>query len=684
MASAQSGSITTPSGGTVLYASADVANGSGCSCPSGFTQIDAAVVGSALSGVTCQRLAAGASASYNFQCNGSSSGVNSTMYALGNVDISTVVDSNAKTTVAASTAQSATITPPSLTYDHDLVMNTGIQASCTNNVPYQYTPGQLAGWDYGIGQTISGLVDVDTFGINWDHLHPKAAVYRAGTAGGCSNPAQILFSTYFKATTPVAAATNHFLPYRDFTFIEGSSTSFSYSPDPWVQSGDLMVCNISRDTGVTPVGPSSAPAGWTPALSTNGATACVTSTSPPVHNAVMCSYVKKAGTNEYTNTYTWTWADADEETTTQCGVFYSVDTSGSAPYLDAVSITTWGGTVLPDTAPSVTPSQAGDLIIHNYLNLFGAGAISGGNWWISDTSFTDGNEDDPTNAGSHGAGVGLMTANIQPTSDPTGLHGTFQKKATSNGWAAFTQAFKLTAAPALTNVAAGILANTYNPASTSTITGSAPCSVTAHFIPYGSISGDLYITTDEPDSFNANPVWINPFGLPAPAIASGSNNTSNAINSSVSDLIINNGSSTEFWTQPEPTTSCVVSYGIDSSFRNATLGNTCATSIHGPAGPSQTGCTLTAAGPTFDVWAGADVSAVGGTGIVGNSGDTFVVKSSTTAAPTGLNDWMGWQTAHGSYTPTGTTPGSGDNPAVSEFSLIGPVIPGGIYATLSY
>jgi hypothetical protein len=644
-----SGATPIPSGsGSTLYMTASVQNANGCSCPATWTPLFGTngLTATGISFNACKRAASGATTP-TVLCNGSNSGVTSTMYLLANV---AGVDNTASST--SNSAATLTITAPTLSFDHDLVMIGGNSGSCN-----WWAPSQLSGWD--LGSQPGSTTYTEAYGINWDHTHPRAPTYRTT----CGAIATILAATYFEATTPVSAPANHFLPYRDFQRVLDAATvnGVSYTPDTWIQPGDLEWCAMQRrDTAF----PTSADPAWTSSpIGTSGCTAGAGSQS-------MCVYVKKAGASEYLNTYNWAWA-ANAVTSVECGAVYGVDTSGSAPYVDA-SNSDSGSNTWPARGSSVTPSQAGDLIMDFYGSPFGEGA-SGGGWWQGGFGFTDGTEDDP-NVGSQSPSELMVNAFIDPTADPTGLHNAANKKTPSNGYMSHTLAFKMVAAPAPMTISGGITGR-FNPLSTNTQTASAPCSSTAHFIPYGSIANDLYVTTREDDDFNSTPIWLAASSPTVPTIAASSNNSANTVNSSVSELTVTNGTPPSFWSENQPAGNCVVAYGIDYSFHNATFGQSCANST-GATPPSLTGCGLTGLnGPTFDNWVGSNDSGLGGTGIVGDPGDTFLLKSNTRIAPTGLNDWVGYQSKSGSFTPSGTTPGSGDAVAVSEFSILSTIAP---------
>lgn len=672
------GSATTPNTGTTIVVSNEsFTAGHSCTCPAGWTAelgTNGISQGSENLNICMIQTSSGSlTGTTAFQCGGSSSGVFNSVYNLGGTvnNASPTIDN---TSSHVNNSTSVVVPAPSLTHDGDITFAFSLSGCVV------ISPRGLTDWDST--QVTNGAAgqQYDMWSYNYDHTVPRTATfYDYASCGSSDNVAATIF---IPGSSDVPASTNHFLPYRDFMQQFTSATSATFVPDPWVKAGDLMKVDIASDQTGTPSG--SAPGGWTPALDTGGVTACV-SNAGHIHSVYMCSWVKKAGANESSNSYVFsTGGSSSGNTTYTFTAWYSIDTTGAAPYLDAVANTPFGGLSRPAIAPSLTPTQAGDLITNTYLNLFGD-AASGGQQFDSDYHFVDNNPDflaAPTSAES--AASAYESAYIQPTTDPTGEHSAFNNKNETNGWASFAQAFKLTAAPARTALGGTGVTEFINPNTTKIQTNAFAGIPTVHWIPYGAVAGDLFVTTREDDDFNTTPFWRSPSDGTLPTIKASSNNGADVVNSSVSALTVANSSDAQYLSFPEPTGNAVISYGIDFDFANATFDKSCAT-VGASAGPNLTGCALSGlGGPTFDVWVGNHLTGgVGGTGVVGDPGDAVLITSSTTLAPTGLNDWAGWQSKTGSFTPSGTTPGSGtDAFAVSEFSLLASVIPSGSQSVL--
>lgn len=670
------GSASTPNTGTTIIVSSENFAGHTCTCPSGWSAelgTNGITQGSESLNICAIQTSSGSlTPTTVFQCSGSASGVFNSVYNLGGTvaGVSPTIDGTPPSTTNHST--SVTVSAPTLSHDGDIVF--AFAASGCSVI----SPRGLSDWNSTQVTNAGAGQQWDMWQYNIDHTSPRVPTFY--DLGSCGSADNVLGAIYVPGATDVPASTNHFLPYRDFMQQFSTGTSWAFVPDPWVKLGDLMKVDLTIDETGSPTG--AAPAGWTPALDTSGITACV-SNAGHTHTVYMCSWVKKAGANESSNTYTFTATGSSGNATATFTAWYAIDTTGSAPYLDAVSVTGFGGLTRPAIAPTLTPSQAGDLITNTYLTLFGD-AASGGQQWASDSHFTDNYPDFTAALGTAEAATNTYeSAYIQPTTDPTGEHSAFSNKNESNGWASFSQAFKLTAPPAATSITSGITAR-INPNTTKIQTNAFQGIPTVHFIPYGAVAGDLFVTTREDDDSNSTPFWRSPRDGTLPTIKASSNNTGIVINSSVSALTVANSSDAQYLSFPQPSANAVIAYGFDYDFTNATFDKSCATNA-GSAGPTLTGCALSGLnGPTFDNWVGNHLTGgVGGTGVQGDAGDTFLMKSSTTLAPTGFNDWVGWQSKVGSFTPGGTSPGSGtDTVAVSEFSLLATVIPSGSQSVL--
>jgi len=509
--------VNTPAGGTCLFATADINNSNGCSCPSGWTSIQTPSDAD-FSMAQCQRASAGASATYNFTCNGSSTGVVVSEVSIANV-ASCTPDAFSTANVHGGTLTSATAT---LTTDWDIEFQ-----SVANNASW-------AAWKAFVDNT-SALTIIDDqggFGIGWyawgynvDHTDPITVKFE-GSGNG------LVGTVWFKPSTAPAKTLNRFIPFRDYTEtprLHSNVSSSNYTPNPWIQSGDLMFCYNQIRAVDTPT----CDAAWTQVGSV------IQNSQGQAASMIMCD--KAAGANEHANTYSFgAGAGGPHVQTVNCAAFHNIDVSGAAPYTDAVATANVGGGSGSGAGGSgatlgtagVTPSKDGDLVINIGVKASGLGLAGVSGDVPMPSAVTMG----PSNA--DGPGDAYLSAFIQPTSDPTGLHNIAQNSFNNNAMLAAMVAFKTTS-PSVDTVCNPITIRGQGvPMSTDSQPASGGTGFwqrNPHYVAYGAQNGDLMVSTDDTDAsiLPAASAYVSFGNLTGPTIRANSNNGAESNNEAV-------------------------------------------------------------------------------------------------------------------------------------------------------